>query len=60
MTKNAFYFTLKVQSRKLYNNKYMIVSTEITNTEMFAFIAVLAVKLLIYKVLFINRKDDRN
>ena len=32
---------LKSQSRKSYNNKYMIVSTQITNTEIFAFIAVL-------------------
>ena len=29
---------LKVQSCKLYNNKYMISSTQITNTEIFAFI----------------------
>ena len=32
---------LKVQSCKLYNNKYMIASTQITNTEIFAFIDVL-------------------
>ena len=32
---------LKVQSGKSYNNKYMIASTEITNTEILAFIAVL-------------------
>ena len=31
---------LKVQSCKLYNNKYMIASTQITNAETFAFIAV--------------------
>ena len=29
---------LKVQSCKLHNNKYMISSTQITNTEIFAFI----------------------
>ena len=29
---------LKVQSCKLYNNKYMIASTRITNIEVFAFI----------------------
>ena len=29
---------LKVQSCKLYNNKYMIASTQIKNTEIFAFI----------------------
>ena len=32
---------LKVQSLKLFNNKYMIASTLITKTEIFAFIAVL-------------------
>ena len=43
---------LKVQPCKLYNNKYMIVSTRITNTEIFAFIVVLVFKLLSHKVLF--------
>ena len=38
----------------------MIVYTQITNTETFAFIAVLVFKLLSYKVLFINRKDNSN
>ena len=47
---------LKVQSCKLYNNKYMIVSTQITSTEAFGFIAVLVFKLLRRKVLFINKK----
>ena len=55
---------LKVQSRKLYNKKYMIASTQITNTEICAFIAlnlrVLDFKLLSRKDLFINRKDNRN
>ena len=51
---------LKVQSRKLHNNKYMIVSPQITNAEIFAFISVLVFKLLGRKVLFINRKDNRN
>ena len=50
---------LKVQSCKLYINKYMITSTQTTNTEIFAFIAVLVFKLLSCKVLFINRKDNR-
>ena len=40
-----FLATLKVLSCKLYNNKYMIASTQITNTEIFAFIAVLVFKL---------------
>ena len=51
---------LKVQSCKLCNKKYMIASTQITNTEVFAFIAVLVLKLLSRKVLFINIKDNRN
>ena len=51
---------LKVQSSKQYNNKYMIPSTQVTNTGNFAFIVVLVFKLLSRKVLFINRKDNRN
>ena len=38
----------------------MIASTQITNTEIFAFIAVLVFKLLNSKVLFIKRKDNKN
>ena len=53
--------TLKVQSCKLHNNKYIIASTQIINARIFAFIAVLVFKLLIKrKVLFVNRKDNRN
>ena len=51
---------LKVQSRKLCNNKNMIASTQIKSIEIFAFIAGLVFKLLSRKVLFINRKDNRN
>ena len=51
---------LKVLSCNLYNNKYMITSTQITNTEIFAFIAVLVFKLMSRKVLYINRNDNRN
>ena len=51
---------LKVPSCKLYNNKYAIASTQITNTENSVFIAVVIFKLLSRKVLFINRKDNRN
>ena len=51
---------LKVQSCKLCNSKYMIASTKVTNTEIFAFIAVLVFKLLSRKVLLINRKDNGN
>ena len=43
-----------------YFNKYIITLTQITNTEIFTFIAVLVFKLLSRKVLFINRKDNRN
>ena len=38
----------------------MIASTQITNTEIFAFIAVLVFDLWSRKVLFINIKDNRN
>ena len=38
----------------------MIALTQSTNTEIFAFIAVLVFKLFNRKVLFINRKDNRN
>ena len=52
--------TLKVQSYKLCNNKYMIASMQKRNTESFVAIAVLDFKLLSYKVLLINRKGNRN
>ena len=52
--------TLKVQSCKLHSNKHMVASTQITNNEIFAFIAALAFKLMSRKVLFINKKDNRN
>ena len=38
----------------------MTASAQITNTEIFAFTAVLVIKLLSRKVLFINRKDNRD
>ena len=38
----------------------MIVATQITDTEIFAFITVLVIKLKSCKVLFINTKDKRN
>ena len=50
---------LQGQSCKLYNDKYMIAPTEITNTEIFAFIAVLVLKLKL-KFLFVDRQDNRN
>ena len=51
---------LKVQSCRLYNNKYMIASTQTTNNETFAVAAVLVFKLLTLQVLFTNRKDNIN
>ena len=51
---------LKVQSCKLYNNKYIIALAQITNTEIFTFKAVVVFKLLNDEVLFTNRKDSRN
>ena len=38
----------------------MIPSTQITNTEFFVFIDALVFELLFGKVLFVNRKDNRN
>ena len=38
----------------------MIAAKQITNTKIFAFIAILVFKLWSRKVLFINRKDNRN
>ena len=52
--------SLKVRLCKIYNNKYIIALTQITNTEVFAFIAVLVFKLLSCKALLINVKDNRN
>ena len=49
-----------VQSCKLYNMKYKIASTQITNTNIFASIAVLVFKLLNHNILFTNRKDYGN
>ena len=51
---------LKLQSCKLYNDKYMIAPIQLANIEVFTFIAVLVSKLLCRKVLFINMKDNRN
>ena len=48
---------LEVQSCKLYNNKYIIALTQITNTEIFAFKDVVVFKLLNHGVLFTNRKE---
>ena len=53
-------FSLKVQSCKLSKNKYMTASTQITSSEILTFIAVLVFKLLSHKVLFTNRRDNRN
>ena len=53
-------YSLKVQSCKLYNNKYVIALTQIANNDIFASIAVHVLKLLSCKVLFTNRTDNRN
>ena len=50
----------KVQSCKLYYNKYMISSTQITNSEIFALTVILVSKWFSRKVLLINRKDNTN
>ena len=47
---------LKLKSRKLYNSKYMITSTKITDTEILAFIDALVFTLLSRTVLSINIK----
>ena len=47
---------LKIQLCKLYNNKYMTVSTQTKNTEIFAFIFVLVLKLLSPKVAYKQKK----
>ena len=52
--------TLKLKLCKSYNEKYMFASTQITNSETFAFIAALVFKLLSRKVLFTNTKDNKN
>ena len=46
-------------SNVLNNNKYMIDSIQITNTEIFTFISVLDMKLLSCKILFTNRKRQQ-
>ena len=51
---------LKEQSCKLHNDKFMIASTQITNIEIFALIAVLVFELLSRTFLFINIEDKRN
>ena len=38
----------------------MITSTQIANTEIFAFEALLIFNLLSHKILFINRKEKKN
>ena len=50
---------VKVQSCKLYN-KHMIASTKISNSNIFAFIAILVFKLLSPEAVFIKRKDNRD
>ena len=42
------------------NNKYAIALKQLTNTEVYAFMAVLVFKSQNRKVLFINRKESKN
>ena len=51
---------LRVQPYKLYNENYMIPSTQITETKISAFIAFPVFKLLSRRILVINGKDNRN
>ena len=51
---------LNVKPCILYNKKYMIASTQKTNTEIFTFISVLVFKLLNRKGLFLNRKNNKD
>ena len=60
LSSDCIKWTLKVRLWKLYSNEFMIASTQIASTENFAFIAVPVLKLLSSKVLFINRKENRN
>ena len=46
---NQVSLKLKVQSCKLYINKYMIASPQIKSTEIFAFIAAIEPKSFVYK-----------
>ena len=43
-TRDHLFRSFKVHSCKLCNNRYMIASTQITNTEVFTYITVLAFK----------------
>ena len=49
-------FYLKVQSYKLYNKKSMIDSTQMRNTEIFTFIAVLVFKLIEPRIIVYRQK----
>ena len=50
--------SIKGTIMKIIYHRYIIASIEITNIEIFAFIAVLVFKLLSHKLLFINKKDN--
>ena len=60
MYKVKIVLNLNVQSSGLYNNKYMITSTQTTNTGILAFIVVPIFKLFNCEVLFKNRKNHTN
>ena len=54
---NIYNLQSDLESCKLYNNKYMIASTEKTNTEIFASIAALVLKFLRRKVGYFLKKQ---
>ena len=60
LCQRLFFNKKQVQPCKLYNNKYMIASTPIANTEILSFIAILVFKLLSRKDLFVKRKGSGN
>ena len=52
-------FVLKMLKVQLYDHKYIIASTQITNTEIFAIIAVLGFKLLSRKNFALKQKGQK-
>ena len=50
---------LKVQSCKLYKDKCMVAPTQITNTQIFSFLAVLDFKLLSRKVVYKQKRRKK-
>ena len=60
-TRIYIYFRVYLRKRTITVLKcYMIASAQIKNNEVFVFITVLVFTLLSHKILFINRRDNRN